>query len=76
MERKTDNQMEEQKPKAPKKAPSKKKAAKKQYFIKRFYIPGFGFVDYGDEASKEALAAWAKKTKVDVKAYLTDKGPE
>jgi len=43
----------------------------KRYWSKRFYIPGFGFVDVGEEASKEALAAWEKKTKADVTKYLT-----
>ena len=54
----------------PKKA---KTVSKQRYFAKRFYIPGFGFVDQGDEASKEALAAWKKATKVSVDSYLTDK---
>ena len=57
-------QPKEEKPKATAKAG-------KRYWGKRFYIPGFGFVDVGDEASKEALSAWAKKTSLYVDNYLT-----
>ena len=61
----------EQKPKAP-----NKRKAKKLYFVRRLSIPGFRFVDQGDEVSKEALAAWKKKTKVPIDRFVTDKTPE
>lgn len=57
-------------PKAQKPKEEKPKEAAKRYWSKRFYIPGFGFVDVGEEASKESLAAWSKKTKLDVNNYL------
>ncbi len=58
----------------PKQAPKEESKATvgRRFWAKRFYIPGFGFVDVGDEASKEALAAWTKKTKVKVEDYLTE----
>ncbi len=62
-----------QKQASPKQEPAEKKpkaSVGMRYWAKRFYIPGFGFVDQGDEASKEALAAWAKKTKLNVDNYL------
>lgn len=67
---------QKKKPLASKPTPApnpKKKSATvgKRYWTRRFYIPGFGFVDTGDEASKEALAAWSETSKVDVSAYLS-----
>lgn len=48
----------------------KRKPKKPKTFKKRMYIPAFGFVDQGDEASKEAYEAWAKWSKVDIEDYL------
>ncbi len=62
-----------QKQASPKQEPAAKKAKAsvgKRYWARRMYIAGFGFVDEGDEASKDALAAWAKKTKLKVDNYL------
>jgi hypothetical protein len=58
-----------QKVNKPKAAPAVKA---KRFWAKRLYIPGFGFVDLGDEASQEALIAWAAKSKVDVNDYLKE----
>ena len=56
--------MEQQEPK-----PKAKKTSKPKLFSKRLYIPGYGMVDVGDEITKEAEAAWNKKTKVPIKNY-------
>ena len=75
--RKIDNQQmakQKQTPKPEANKPAAKKSTAsvgKKYFTKRFYIPGFGFVDAGDLCTKEALAAWKKKSKVKIDAYLT-----
>ena len=63
---------EKTKRKQPKKEAPKNQARK---WLKRLFIPGFGFVNSGEEASKEALLAWAKwtagsKPKVDESKYL------
>ena len=62
----------------PKKQTRKKSATKSnkpKTWLKRLYIPGFGFVNQGEEASSDALLAWKKWTngadpKVDQSKYL------
>ena len=52
--------------------PPKAKASKvKRCWSKTMFIKGHGVVQAGDEASKEAIAAWKKHTKVLIDTFLT-----
>ncbi len=57
-------------PQGPEQLTQQNSSKGKRCWSKRFYIPGFGFVDVGEQASSEALAAWKAATKVDVEGYL------
>jgi hypothetical protein len=62
------NQSEEKQAKPKAKSQPRKKASKK--WTKTLYIAGFGMVAVGETVTKEAEAAWKKKTDVPIDGYV------
>ena len=57
---------------APKKAQAPQKEASKKHFIKRLYVPGFGFVDAGELLTEEILLAWQVWTESSIEDFVKE----